>query len=150
MTQPQQGDVSLFQTNDDGNITVTDGVVTMSGGLETATYISLFGGNSDDDGSSGSTLGWWGNIGEIDASKRIVSETQALLETMPPIPANLLAIKDAAERDLNWFLTEKVASTLTVETSMPGLNKIQIVVKIEADGVESEFKFVENWKAGIA
>ena len=46
----QQGDVLLFQTVDDGEINIENGVVEMSGGLETAAYLSLYGGNEDDDG----------------------------------------------------------------------------------------------------
>ena len=50
MTTVQQGDVLLFQTIDDGNVEVINGIITMSGGLDTAAYLSLFGGNEEDDG----------------------------------------------------------------------------------------------------
>ena len=62
----QQGDVSLFQTNDDGNIEVEGGIVTMGGGLETSAYLSLFGGNEDDDNRTDNPANWWGNIDETD------------------------------------------------------------------------------------
>jgi len=58
----QQGDVKLFQTTDDGDIYVVNGIVEMSGGLETSAYLSLFGGNEDDDGSDGSPFSWWANL----------------------------------------------------------------------------------------
>ena len=38
----QDGDVLLFQTKDDGDISITDGIVQMTQGLETAVYLSLF------------------------------------------------------------------------------------------------------------
>ena len=142
----QQGDVLLFQTNDDGDIIVEDGIVEMSGGLETAAYTSLFGGNEDDDGRADNPFNWWGNIGEIDPAKQYHSETQNLLQALPATSANLRRVEDAANRDLAWFIEEKVASSVTVAASIPGLNKIKIVVKIEARGVESNFEFVENWK----
>ena len=52
----QEGDVLLFQTNDEGDIESIDGVVTMSGGLETMFYLSIFGGNEDDDATSGNNV----------------------------------------------------------------------------------------------
>jgi hypothetical protein len=47
----QEGDVHLFQTVNDGDICVVGGLVEMSSGLDTAAYISLFGGNEQDDGT---------------------------------------------------------------------------------------------------
>ncbi len=143
----QQGDVLLFQTDDDGEINVENGIVEMSGGLETAAYLSLFGGNEDDDGRDSNPNTWWGNLDEVDPVRQYRSETQNLLQSIPAIPGNLRRIEDAATRDLAWFIEKKVASTVSVEASIPGVNRVKITVKIEANGVESSFDFVENWKA---
>ncbi len=143
----QQGDVTLFQTDDDGEITVTGGLVEMSGGLETSAYLSLFGGNEDDDGRAENSANWWANIDEGETARQYRSETQNLLQSLPAIPANLRRIEDAAGRDLAWFLEENVASSVTVAASMPGLNRVRIVIDIEANGEESQFEFTENWKA---
>tara|TARA_R110002153_G_C13332612_1_gene498604 strand:- start:23329 stop:23772 length:444 start_codon:yes stop_codon:yes gene_type:complete len=143
----QQGDVKLFQTIDDGNITVANGVVEMSGGLETAAYLSLFGGNEDDDGRDDNPDDWWGNLDEGELDKQYHSETQNLLQSIPATTNNLLRIEDAANRDLAWFIDGKIASSIIVVVIMPGLNKVNISIKIEANGVESSFNFVENWKA---
>jgi len=147
--QNQQGDVTLFQTTDEGDIEVRDGLVEMGGGLETAAYLSLFGGNEDDDGLAGNNKNWWGNLGEIDPAKQYRSETQNLLRGVPATSGNLRRIEDAASRDLSWFVSERVASSVTVSASMPGVNRIKITVDIEANGIESRFEFVENWKASI-
>ncbi len=143
----QQGDVVLFQTDDDGEITVTGGIVEMSGGLETSAYLALFGGNEDDDGRPDNTANWWGNIDEGETAKQYRSETQNLLQAIPAVPANLLRIEDAATRDLSYFLEENIASSVTVSASMPGINRIRIIIDIEANGQESQFEFTENWKA---
>lgn len=143
----QQGDVLLFQTNDDGEISVVNGVVQMTGSFETAGYLSLFGGNEDDDGSAGNPQTWWGNLGVVDGAEKYVSETQNLLQAIPATSANLLRIEEAVKRDLQWFLDRSIASSVTVAVSIPALNRIKIVVRIEAVGEESEFTFVENWKA---
>lgn len=132
----QQGDVNLFQTDDDGDITVVGGIVTMVGGLETSAYLSLFGGNED-------LSNWWGNIDADDKSKEYRSETQNLLQSIPATTGNLRRIEDAANRDLAWFITDKVASSVAVVVTMPALNKIKITVNIDGGSLE----FVENWKA---
>jgi phage gp46-like protein len=142
----QQGDVLLFQTNDDGEITVTDGIVEMSGGLETAAYLSLFGGNEDDDGLSNNGHTYWGNIDELDPDFQYRSETQNLLQGIPATTGNLRRIEDAAKRDLKWFVDKKIASFVSAIATIPALNKVKITVKIEAQGEESSFEFVENWK----
>lgn len=147
MTQEQQGDVLLCQTNDEGEINVQDGVVEMSGGLETAVYLSLFGGNEDDDGLENSSATWWGNLDETEPARQYRSETQNLLKTLPATTGNLRRIEDAANRDLAWFAQNNVASSVSASASIPGLNKIKLTIDIEAVGEESSFEFVENWKA---
>lgn len=145
----QQGDVLLQQTNDDGEITVVNGVTEMTGSFETAAYLSLFGGNEDDDGREGNPKTWWGNRGETDPARRMVSETQYLTKSIPATSANLRKIEDAAKRDLAWFVDTGIANTLEVVASIPALNWASIVVTIEALGEETEFTFTENWKAGV-
>ena len=146
----QQGDVLLEQTNDDGDVTVVNGVATMSGGLETAAYLSLFGGNEDDDGRRGNPATWWANLTEIDPSKKYISETQHLLQAIPATSANLRKIEDAAKKDLDWLLVNNIASSVEVFASIPDINKIALSVNINAQGEESEFNFTENWRAGTA
>ena len=143
----QQGDVLLQQTNDNGDISVVNGVVEMTGSFETMAYLCLFGGNEDDDGRSDNSETWWGNIDEIDPDLRYVSETQNLLKSIPAISSNLLRIQAAAERDLAVFITKNIASSVTVVVNVPALNRVAITVDIEADGEESSFKFTENWRA---
>ena len=142
----QQGDIFLFQTIDDGNITVEGGVIEMSSGLDTAAYLSLFGGNEDCSARQTCPFTWWGNTNETDTVRHYKSETQHLLKGLPAITANLRRIEDAANRDLSWFLEQKIASSVTVNASIPALNQIQINITIVAEGVESSFEFVENWK----
>lgn len=129
-------DVLLQQTDDEGDITVSAGVVQMTGGFETAVYLSMFGG----DGA------WWGNTTEDDPVRKYKGETEAALAGLPATPANLRKVEQAAARDLNWLVQTRTASEVTIDASMPGLNKINLTVSVRADGVESRFEFVENWK----
>lgn len=138
-------DVLLYQTNDGGDITVTNGVAALSGGLETCVYLCLFGGNEDDDGSQDSPNNWWGNIGEIDPIRHYRSLTQYLLRSIPFSTGNLLRIKDAVVKDLSGFLSEGVASSVDVRVTIPGLNKIRISVTI----LNETFNFITVWQAEI-
>jgi len=140
-------DVLLFQTNDNGEVEIEGGLVTLTPGLDTAAYLSLFGGNWKDDGSQNNRQTWWGNLGEQDPSRRYRSETQYLLGTIPATSRNLRRVEDAATRDLQWLLDEAVASSLTVSASLIGLNRVKIEVIIRAEGDESQFNYTENWRA---
>lgn len=139
----QRGDVLLYQTTDDGDINVENGVIEMSGGLQTAAYLSLFGGNEDDDGRPGNPRTWWGNTVENEKPRKQISETQHLLEALPITSGNLLIIEDAAKRDLAWFKDAKVATEVTVSASILGLNTIKLSVSID----QESFEFVENWRS---
>lgn len=143
MSTIQEGDVLLYQTNDDGEINVTNGLVEMSGGLQTAAYLSLFGGNEDDDGLADNVKTWWGNVTETENSHKYVSETQNLLGALPITSGNLLRVEDAAKRDLAWFIDEGVATSVSVTASILGLNMIQLEINID----QESFKFVENWRS---
>lgn len=143
MSTIQEGGVLLYQTVDDGEINVENGLVEMSGGLQTAAYLSLFGGNEDDDGLADNAKTWWGNVTETENSRKYVSETQNLLEALPITSGNLLRVEDAAKRDLAWFIDEGVATSVSVTASILGLNMIQLDINID----QENFKFVENWRS---
>jgi len=147
MSNLQQGDVELFQTENDGDIDITNGRALMVGGLDVSVYLSLFGGNKDDDASAGNvSKSWWGNIGEV-PEKQYRSTTQNLLGTIPATSNNLLRIKDAVKADLAWMLNAKIASEINISVSIPAINTIHIDITITAQGIESEFSYTENWKA---
>jgi len=143
----QQGDVLLYQTPDDGDIIVEGGIVRMTGGLQTAVYTSLFGGDIRDDGRDDNPHTWWGNIGVTETAERYVSRTQNLLAGLPVTSGNLGRIEDAAAVDLAWLLDLGIASAVDVTATIPAVNTVQLDVTITAEGEESSFTFVENWYA---
>ena len=142
----QQGDVLLYQINDGGEINVTGGLIEMSGGLETAVYLSLFGGNEDCSGRQTCPFTWWANRSEIDPALKYISETQFLLKELPATTGNLGRIEEAVKRDTKWLIDKKAASSITISVTIPAVNSIKISVDIEAQGLLSSFDFVENWK----
>lgn len=110
---------------------VENGLILLTDGLETAVYLSLFGGNEDDPGQSDVTQQWWGNLLETDPARTYRSETQYLLKSLPLIPANLRRVEQAAKRDLQWLLDTANATKVDVTVSIPALNRMQIDVAIQ-------------------
>lgn len=132
-------DVYLFQTLDDGDITTERGDIERTAGLETAVYLSLFGGNEADNGSEATRdAQWWGNVGLTDPEQRQVSRTQYLLRNGPPSLASLIPLERAVARDLAW-LPKDLA--LDVSASLPALNRVKLVVTIGAE----TYEFIEDW-----
>lgn len=134
-------DVLLRQTNDGGDITVENGLVLMSEGLETAAYLSMFGGNEDDPGEGATELQWWGNIGETEPARTYRSETQHLIRSLPATSGNLRRIEQAAARDLQWMIDGGVAESITVEASIPSLNRVLVSGTIVTTLEEIHFAF---------
>lgn len=158
MSSVQQGDVLLVSSSvdiaafvsvplDEFGIQVLNGVVTMTGSFETAAQLSMFGGNFADDGVVANPFEYWGNLLETEPERQYRSQTQFLLQSMPATSANLLRLDAAGLADLQWFLDLNIASDVTVESTIPGLNRVDIDVAIVAKGVETQFTFTENWKA---
>lgn len=134
-------DVLLRQTNDGGDITAEAGLLRMSEGLETAAFLSMFGGNEQDGGDTDATEQWWGNIGETEAARTYRSETQFLIKSLPTIPANLLRIEQAAARDLAWMVEAGVAKSVAVAARIPALNSVAVDVTIDTLLREVTFTF---------
>jgi phage gp46-like protein len=123
-------DVLLRQTNDGGDITVDGGLMLMSDGLETAAFLSLFGGNEQDGGESDSTQQWWGNVIEPEPTRRYRSETQYLIRSLPAVPSNLRRIEQAAARDLDWMISTGIAKSIVVAARIPNLDRVTVNVII--------------------
>lgn len=137
-------DVRLYQKDGDGGeIEFVNGQAVMDDGLETAAYLSLFGGNEDDSGLDGDKPSqWWANVEEPDVTKRYRSETQFLLSSLPLIPANLRRVENAAAADLAWMLETGLASFVSATATMPARNTIKLQLKIEVQGRELEPAFI--------
>lgn len=137
-------DVLIFQTTDGGDIEIEGGVVTTGGGLASAVYLSLFGGNEQDDGREGNPATWWGNVV---GQEQYRSRTQHLLRSIPAIPANLRRIEDAARKDLNWMMESGAAGAIDVVATQPGLSTVKLVVIINNS---ESFEYLENWRAELS
>lgn len=124
-------DVLLRQTNDGGEIACENGLVLMSEGLETAAFLSLFGGNEDDAGDDASRAEqWWGNLDEVEPTRTYRSETQHLMRSVPAVPRYLRRFEEAAARDLDWMVATGVAKSVSVVASIPRFERVSLAVTI--------------------
>lgn len=134
-------DVLMTQTPDGGECTIRNGQMVMSEGLETSTFLSLFGGNVEDSGLDADLpRTWWANRNQTDPTLQYRSQLQHLLATLPLTPANLSAFEDAASADLAW-LTDSVADSVAVLATMPAIDTVNIAIFVEIDGVKTKFTF---------
>lgn len=119
-------------------------------GFETATYLSLFGGNEEDNGTeSTKNKTWWGNLLEKDNPERqIISRTQNILRGLPAVPANIIKLKLAIEEDLKWFIDEKIADVIISDIVIPSKNRANIEIQIlKNKQLVHETKYEVNWDA---
>lgn len=138
-------DVRLFDAEDGGEIEVVNGQILLADGLETATYLSLFGGNERDSGlTDGEPQQWWANTEERVEERKQRSQTQALLNGIPATAFNLSRVEDAAAADLAWMTAELKASVVVV-ASIPAVNRIQLDVTIAIGLTAYRFRFGAKW-----
>ena len=121
-------DILLFQTPDGGDINVMNGIVELDGGMQTAVYLSLFGGAAD----------WWGNVGVTEAYRKYTAETGAIVSGQPWTVRTMLLIEDSAMRDLAWLTAGGYASTISVSVSSPELGTL--LIEVEIDGTTHRFQ----------
>lgn len=141
-------DVRLYHADDGGEIDIVGGRFGLDDTPETAVYLSLFGGNELDAGTAATAAKqWWGNLLEGEsASRKLRSETQHLLRSLPATPANLRRVEDAAGRDLAWMVTE-LDATVTVTASMPARNRVGLKVEIAIGDSIYTVRLEEKWGA---
>lgn len=148
-----KGDVYIHSTNDGGEIDVEDGLILDCNTFSTAVYISLFGGNIDDDaGRSKET--WWGNlIPGTNENERIISQFQAIICGFPLTSGNLQKAQAAAGRDLAWLKDEGIADNVTVLLKAEDVRRVCVSVEAQKDGstvFESSYYFEwEGAKNGL-
>lgn len=138
-------DVYLFQTPNDGDVNLqADGTFELDeGGLRTAAFISMFGGNEDGPD-------WWGDVIETDPAGRYRAETQRLLKVLAPTSGNLLKLQEAVERDLAWLIDVGAATAVEAEASIPALNTAGLSILVTGpDESETRLEYQENWRASV-
>lgn len=128
-------DVQIFQSQDGGDIKLDGGRIVTDDGIVSALYLSMFGGEMDDDGSSATeSKQWWGNLIEGEPTRRYRSKTQSVLRSMPATTGNLRKVEDAVASDLAWVVETGLGTYAAGRARIPKVNTVQIDVFTEING----------------
>ena len=146
-----QGELLLIDTPDGGDIQLADDLFINDLTFNTAVYISLFGGNKEDNGRVKNKYTWWGNtLDGVMENEKIVSRFQAIIFSLPMTSKNIQEAETAAELDLQWLIDEGIADIISVTGNATGHNTFNLLVEIKS-GETTIFNNTYSlfWRAGI-
>jgi phage gp46-like protein len=146
-----EGDLFLEDTPDGGDIRIENDLFVNDRSFNTAVYLSLFGGNKDDNGKVRNRKTWWGNtlIGTAE-NEKIVSRFQAIISGLPMTTKNIQEAENAASLDLKWITDEGIGDKITIYGRAVAWNEFSLTVDIQASGKSiCENTFSLFWKAGV-
>jgi phage gp46-like protein len=146
-----EGDLLLSETPDGGDVAIENNLFVCDRSFNTAVYLSLFGGNKDDNGTVKNSKTWWGNtLSGTAENEKLVSRFQAVISGLPMTTKNIQEAERAASLDLAWIVDEGIADKITVSGRAATRNKFSLFADIQSGG-KSIYKntFSLFWKAGI-
>jgi phage gp46-like protein len=149
--QTFEGDLLLEDTPDGGDIRIENDLLASDRSFDTAVYLSLFGGNKDDNGKVKNNRTWWGNTLKGAAeNEKLVSRFQAIIFGLPMTAKNIQEAEAAAVLDLKWLINEGAADKITATGKAAGRNGFALAVEIRAGGKSIyENTFSLFWRSGI-
>lgn len=105
----------------------------LTGGLDTAVYLSLF------------TPPWWGN--SISSQAERYTSTIPELYGQPLTNQTRLSVIAAARDSLQWLLDEGIAGEIEIEAEIPKAGNLYVSVTIHETGREAEttLAYGVNW-----
>lgn len=131
------GDIGLFNKQTHGEFSVENGQPKMDQGLETAVFISLYSGKTDD---------FWGNELSVNPSFHYGGKYEPLAQELNATPENALRLIEAIKNDLNWMKDEGIASNIVVTAQIIGAKTINFKIVIFRPNEDSVIvEFDNNW-----
>ena len=145
-----EGDLLLHDTLDGGDITINNGFIASDRTFNTAIYLSLFGGNQEDNGRVRNRKTWWGNtLRGVNENQKLVSRFQAIIFGLPISTKNILEAEEAAKLDLAWLIAEGLADEIIADGIAAGHNRLNLKIQLKAGGeIIYTHTFLIPWGAG--
>jgi phage gp46-like protein len=145
-----EGDLLLEDTPDGGDIQLINDVFVSDTTLKTAVYLSLFGGNKDDNGKVKNKNTWWGNtLAGVSENEKIISRFQSIIFSLPMSTKNIQEAETAAKLDLQWIIDEGIGNDIIVSGSAIARNKFKIKINISVKEKNIyENSFSTPWQVG--
>ena len=110
-----EGDLLLVDTPDGGDIVIQDGFFVNDNAFNNAVYLSLFGGNKEDNGRVQNNNEWWGNKLPANSAERMTSRFQAIIFGLPMTTKHIIEAENAASLDLAWLIEEGIGEEIRVD-----------------------------------
>jgi phage gp46-like protein len=146
-----EGDLLLEETPDGGEVRIENGLFASDRSFGTAVYLSLFGGNKDDNGKVKNNKTWWGNtLPGVAENEKIVSRFQAVICGLPMSAKNIQEAEKAARLDLQWIIDEGIADKIIISGNAAARNKFILRTDIQSGG-DSIYENTLSlpWRSGI-
>ncbi len=144
-------DIKIVENGNGGDWELKGNDLAMIDGFQNMPYLAMFGGNVEASTSGPKipdeqALDWWGNnlLDANNYSVQMNSELERMLNNVALSSEGRLLIKQAAMKDLQ-FMT--AFSILTVDVSLPLLDRVKIEIKIQEPTNKQSTEFVYLWDA---
>lgn len=145
-----EGDVLFTDSPDGGQIAIEDGLVKCDRSFSTAVYLSLFGGNKEDDGKVENTKGWWGNYTEGALPEERLTSRFQTFATKPLSSANIRLAERAAVADLSWLKDDGIADEVDASGIIDAVHHAVFTITVKKGGeTVLKTKYGIQWEAGI-
>jgi phage gp46-like protein len=136
MSKLRQGDILLLQTDDGGNIKIVNGEPEMDGGLESATYMSLF----QSDGKA-----HWMEEYQTEDEKTGSQFYNFIIGNQKTV-SNINRAITFIELDLAWMINQGLADEFDFDYEDINVNRSKFSISIKKDGSTiSGAEFEINW-----
>ncbi len=146
-----EGDLLIECTKDGGDIVIHDNFFQSTQSLETAIYLSLFGGNYGNNGTEATTNNvWWGDqLSTNEPNEYLVSKTQNIIWGESAHPTHIRKLELSIQDDLAWMVSSGIAKSTEVLVSIPTRNRINIEIRVVMpNNTSTTYILEENWKGG--
>lgn len=145
MAEEFGGDVYIYDTDDGAEISIVNGLIMPDKGFRSAIYLSLFGGNKEDTGEVANNNSWWGNkLDNLSENEKYISRFQAFISSVPMTSKNISLAEEKIKQDLQWFIDDEIAESISVEIKAVDKKRIDIEIVISKAG-----EIIESGKFGL-
>lgn len=116
----QEGDIKLNDYLNGSDSELENGILSMTGGFDTAVYISLFGSENNNE---------WMNL-FFDENEKIESKAIPFIKSNALTLQNLQKAQKYFENDLNWLKKINACDTIRVSYKQENINTIIFYIEI--------------------
>ena len=139
-------DLLLRHTPNGGDFKLSNGRILLDESLSTAFYISLFGGNEEDNGDSETQDDeYWANKIARVPERSIRSKTQSALAGTEARSSNRAIIENAALDDLQWAVSGDYVENITATVTIPAPKMVRLKIDTRINGQNISFVFDSEW-----